>query len=74
MTPETPGATRRRLCARLIGLPLRSTADVGQEVAAVHQLHREEPAILDGKELVEVHEVGMRDVAERAELLLEPDQ
>ena len=52
----------------------RSTTDVGQEVAAVHQLHREEPAILDGEELVEVHKIGMRDVAECAELLLEPDQ
>jgi hypothetical protein len=38
----------------------------------LHELHREEPLPAVGKQLVERYQVGVRDVGERAELVLEP--
>ena len=49
----------------------RAPADVGQRVAALDELHREEPALAVAEELVELHQVRVREVGERAELLLE---
>ena len=48
--------------------------DPTPEIDALHQLHGEEPAVFVRDELVEGDEVRVRDVGERAELMLEPVQ
>src|SRR6185436_20710001 len=45
--------------------------DVGEEVHAVDELHREEPLLAVGRELEQRAQVRMRDVRERPKLLLE---
>ena len=46
--------------------------DPPPEIDALHELHGEEPAVFVRDELVEGDEVRVRDVGERAELVLEP--
>ena len=45
-----------------------------EERHALDELHREEPLALGGVQLVQRHQVGVHDVGERPELLLEPVQ
>src|ERR1019366_3385073 len=45
-----------------------------QEVAAVDELHREKPLIALREELVELHDVRVRDVGEGSKLPLEPEE
>ena len=51
-----------------IRIPGRTWLD---EVLSRHQFHREEPDVALGDELVELHEIAVRDVGESAEFLLE---
>ena len=48
--------------------------DEGEEVDAVDELHDDEPRLAIGDELVEHHEIRMREIGERAELALEPEE
>jgi hypothetical protein len=59
---------RRRVDARGRGPPREHPLE---ERRPVHALHREEPVAALAEQLVELHEVGVRDVGEGAELLLE---
>ena len=52
----------------------RPNPHIADEVATLDQLHREEPPILDGEHLIQIDQVRMSDIAERTELLLEPNQ
>ena len=47
---------------------------MADKVTAFDEFHREEPAIVDREELVEIDQVLMTDVAERAKFLLEADE
>jgi hypothetical protein len=49
----------------------RPVPEVGEQVVAVEQLHREEARIAVDDEIVERDQVGMREVGEAAELALE---
>ena len=51
-----------------------AVAHVAEEVHAVDQLHREEPAIPLGHELVKRHEVGVDHGGQRSELVLETEK
>ena len=67
-----PEADPRRQPARRARLGrVCLAADVPEEVHPFDQLHREEPLLVAGGKLVEGHEVGVRDVGEGPELLLE---
>ena len=59
--------------ARRVGAAVRPP-DERQEVDALHQLHGEEPVVLILDQLAEGDEVGVGDVLERAELVLEGEQ
>ncbi len=65
---------------RLIGAHPRRDSVSGRlsheadKVGAFDQLHREEPAVLDRDELVEIDQVGMADIAEGAEFVFESNQ
>src|SRR5688572_3127375 len=50
------------------------TPHILDEALPADQLHRDEPFIPLGDELVQLHEVAMGDVGERSELALEPQQ
>jgi hypothetical protein len=54
------GLLMRRICP-----------DVREEVRAIYQVHGEHPLVIDAEELVKRDQVGVRDVRERAELVLE---
>jgi hypothetical protein len=45
-----------------------------EKIDAVDELHREEPLLGLREQLVQGHKIGMGDVGERPELLLEPVQ
>jgi len=44
------------------------SADIGEEVHAGDQLHRDEPRVFVREQLVEGHQVGMREIRQDAEL------
>jgi hypothetical protein len=50
------------------------TPHILDEALPADQLHRHEPFISLGNELVQLHEIAMGDVGQRAELALEPQQ
>jgi hypothetical protein len=52
----------------------RAGAHPVDEADAAHQLHREEPLVAGGVQLVQATQVGVREVAQRAELALEAVQ
>jgi len=49
-------------------------ADPGEKVPPVDELHREKPRIALREELVQLHDVGVADVGERAKLALESQE
>ena len=49
-------------------------ANVCQEVDSVDELHGEEPKLAVGNQVVEGHQIGMGDISQGAELLLEAEQ
>ena len=57
-----------------LGCHRRAGPHVGEEVDALDELHREEPLLALADELAEGDEVGVVQVLERAELVLEAEQ
>ena len=51
-----------------------AAGDVGDEVRPVDQLHGDEPRLPIGDELVQRHEIGMREIRERTKLALQPEE
>jgi hypothetical protein len=74
LSRAAPGGLHRdhRGAGAVVGLRPPGLLHVLDEVAALDELHREEDlAVFAGDQLVQVNEVGVKDVRERPEFLLE---
>src|SRR5262249_9472380 len=79
---EAPGAMERldafdeldERRAQAVDVAAILRADVTEKVRPVDELHRVEPAVRFGEELVQPHEMRVPHVDERSELPLEPQQ
>ena len=62
----------QRVAQRIVGRRRVARADEAEEIHAVDELHRVEAMVVREDQLVDLDQVGVRDVRERAEFLLEP--
>src|SRR5581483_10454717 len=65
------GGARAAAAGRLV-LPARLAGHPREHAYALNELHGEEPDVFFGEQLVEVDEVGVAQLGERAELALQP--